>query len=93
MKWADSNQIGPEETEINRSFMTWEEISRRLPGSCRRWALMITKGGSAANGVVIATNDSVEDMKRAENLERIRTVQKVLELDTLPKWYKIRLGV
>jgi hypothetical protein len=54
---------------------------------------MITEDGSAANGVVIATNDSVEDMKRAENFKRIKTVQKVLQLDTLSKWYKIRLCV
>jgi hypothetical protein len=83
----------PEETKNNRIFLTWEEISRSLPGSCRRWAFMITEDGSIENGVVIATNDSMEDMKRAENLKRIRTVQKVLELDTLPKWYKIRLCV
>jgi len=45
------------------------------------------------NCVVLATNGSLEEMKRAEDLEMIRVVQKVLQVDTPPMWYKVAMCV
>jgi hypothetical protein len=55
------------------------------------WALVNTDAGSVAHCVVVVTNDSPEDMKKAEDLEMIRAVQKVVNVHTSPnlKWYKM----
>jgi hypothetical protein len=93
IKWADSKHIAPDKTSNNRRHLTWRAICKKLPGSCRRWATVTLENGSIANCVVLATNDSLEEVKRAENLEIIRAVQKVLQVDTPPKWYKVAMCV
>lgn len=89
LKWADDNQIAPDKTKNNRCHLTWRAIFGRLPQNCRRWVLVTTEAGSLANCVVIATNDTPEDMKRAEDLETIRTVQTIMGVYMAPKWYKM----
>ena len=88
IKWADDNQIAPDTTWNNRRHLAWRGICQSLPQDCRRWALVNTDAGALAHCVVVATNDSPEDMKRAEDLEMVRTVQKVVSVYTPPKWYK-----
>ena len=68
---ADSNQIAPEKTRNNRRHLTWRAICRKP-----RWAVVTIEAGSITNCVIVATNDSLEDMKRSDALETIRTVQK-----------------
>jgi len=41
-----------------------------------------------ASCIVIATNDTAKDLKRVRDLEMIRTVQKILDRLTAPKWYR-----
>ena len=89
LKWADDNQLAPEKTEINRTYLTWEAIFRKLPGDCRRWARVKCEDDSIGHGVVIATNETREDMTRAKDMEMIMAVQKVVNVDTPPKWYKL----
>ncbi len=93
IKWADSNQIAPDVTRNNRRHLTWRAICKKLPRSCRRWATVTIEAGPMTNCVVLATNGSLEEMKRAEDLEMIRVVQKVLQVDTPPMWYKVAMCV
>jgi len=87
MKWANDNQIAPDKTNNNRRHLTWQAICRRLPEDCRRWAVVPTEAGSLAHCVVVATNETPEDLNRAEDLEMIGNVQKVVNVHTPPKWY------
>lgn len=89
MKWADDNQIAPEKTDINRTYLTWKAIFRKLPEDCRRWARVRCEDGSVGHGVIIATNETLEDMKRAKDIEMIKAVQKVVDVNTPLKWYKL----
>ncbi|KIL57162.1 hypothetical protein M378DRAFT_172072 [Amanita muscaria Koide BX008] len=87
VRWANNNQIAPNKTENNRCFLTWQAICRRLPEDCRRWALVTTEEGTLAHCVVIATNDTRKDRKRAKDAETIKAVQDVMDVHTAPKWY------
>jgi hypothetical protein len=87
-KWADDHQIDREETEVNRRQLTWQAICRRLPPDCRRKTPVHTDSGALASCIVIATNGTPEDLERAEDLKIIRTVQKILDARTPPKWYR-----
>jgi hypothetical protein len=87
-RWADDHQIDPDETEVNRRRLTWQAMCQKLPPDCRRISLVHTDSGALARCIVVATNGTSEDLKRAEDVEMINTVQKVLDASgTPPKWY------
>lgn len=91
IKWADNKHIAPDKTSNNRRHLTWRAICKKLPESCRPWATVTLENGSIANCVVLAANDSMEEVKRADNLGVIRAVQKVVQVS--PKWYKVAMCV
>jgi len=62
-------------------------ILRRLPPDCRRIAIVPTSGGGEALSVVVATNKTVEELARAQDLEMIQNVQRVMAASKAPAWY------
>lgn len=87
LKWADNNQFAPEKDDHNRCYLTWGAIAQRLPEDCRQWALVTTKDGATQNCIVIASNGMPDDMERANDLEKIKAVQEVVDVRTPLKWY------
>jgi hypothetical protein len=85
-KWADDHGIKAHGNHINRRAVTLRAICRRLPPDCRRWSAVHT-AGTLLTCVVVATNDTQDELNRAQDLEMIHAVQKVLDRDTPPKWY------
>jgi hypothetical protein len=88
IKWADDHKIGLSEKMFQRRQDTWRAIAQRLPIECRNLALVIARTGTVSC-IVIATNESPEKLKRAEDLDMIRTVQGVLHYLLPPKWYRV----
>jgi hypothetical protein len=85
IKWADDHKIGLGEKMFQD---TWRAIAQRLPRECRNLALVVARTGTVSC-VVIATNETPEKLKRAEDLDMIRVVQGVLHYLLPPKWYRI----
>jgi hypothetical protein len=90
-KWADDHKIGLDKKIVQRRQDTWRAIAKRLPRECRNVALVVTRAG-AVSCIVIATNENPEKLKRAEDLDMIRTVQGILHVRVPPKWYRISRG-
>ena len=88
MKWADDHKVGLCKKMVQRRQETWRAIAQRLPNECRKVALVVTRTG-AVSCIVIATNETPEKLKRAEDLDMVRTVQGVLHYRLPPKWYRI----
>ncbi|KAF8231248.1 hypothetical protein L208DRAFT_1399248 [Tricholoma matsutake] len=88
LKWADDNQLAPEKTDHNRTYLAWKAIFRILPEDCRRHALVNIERGAILNSIVVATNETPEDLERANDKEIIKAVQKAVGVYTPPKWYK-----
>jgi len=88
MNWADDHKVGLGESVLQRRQETWQAIAQRLPRECRKVALVVTRTG-AVSCIVIATNENPEKLKRAEDLDMIRTVQGALHIRVPPKWYRI----
>ncbi|KIM79915.1 hypothetical protein PILCRDRAFT_548438 [Piloderma croceum F 1598] len=87
LKWAEDNQVGVGRKPHMRRELALPAILRRLPPDCRRIAIVPLGGGAAAVSVVVATNKTVEDMARAEDLEMIQNVQRVMAANQPPAWY------
>lgn len=62
-------------------------ILRRLPPDCRRIAIVSLGGSATAVPVVVATNKTVEDLARAEDLEMIQNIRWVMGAGQPPAWY------
>jgi len=88
MKWADDHKIGLDKKVVQRRQETWQVIAQRLPHECRYVAIVVARTG-AVSCIVIATNETPEKLKRAEDLDMIRTVQGVFHYRAPPKWYGI----
>jgi hypothetical protein len=88
IKWADDHKIGLGNKLFQRRQDTWRAIAQRLPRECRNLALVVARTG-AVSCIVVATNGTPEKLKRAEDLDMIRTVQGVLHYLAPPKWYRI----
>ena len=63
-------------------------ILSRLPPDCRRIAIVLLDNGAACCSVVVAMNKTTEDLARAEDLEMIQTVQRVMGVMEPPAWYR-----
>jgi hypothetical protein len=88
MKWADNHKVGLGKNVLQRRQETWQAIAQRLPRECRKVAIVVARTG-AVSCIVIATNENPEKLKRAEDLDMIKTVQGVLHYRIPPKWYSI----
>ena len=87
LKWAEDNQIGVGRKPHMRRKLVLPAILRRLPPDCRRIAAVPLGGGAAAFSVVVATNKTAEDLARAEDLEMIQNVQRVMRASQPPAWF------
>jgi hypothetical protein len=87
LKWAEDNQVGVGRKPHMRRKLALPAILSRLPPDCRRIAAVPLGGGAAAFSVVVATNKTVEDLARAEDLEMIQNVQQVIGASRPPAWY------
>ena len=87
LKWAEDNQVGIGRKPHMRRELALPAILRRLPPDCRRIAIVPLGGGAAAVSIVVATNKTVEDLARAEDLEMIQNVQRVMGASQPPAWY------
>jgi hypothetical protein len=87
LKWAEDNQVGVGRKPHMRRELALPTILRRLPPDCRRIAVVPLGGGAAALSVVVATNKTAEDLARAEDLEMIQNVQRVMGTNQPPAWY------
>jgi len=87
LKWAEDNQVGVGMKPHMRRKLVLPAILRLLPPDCRRIAAVPLGGGAAAFSVVVATNKTTEDLARAEDLEMIQNVQRVMGSTQPPAWY------
>jgi hypothetical protein len=88
LKWAEEHQIGVGRTPHMRRQLALPAILRRLPLDCRRIAIVLLDTGALCYSVVVATNKTAEDLARAEDLEMIQTVQRVMGATEPPAWYR-----
>jgi hypothetical protein len=88
LKWAEDNQVGVGRKPHMRCELALPTILRRLPPDCCRVAVVpIGSGGATALSVVVAMNKTAEDLARAEDLEMIQNVQRVMGTNNPPAWY------
>jgi len=87
LKWAEDNQVGVGRKPHVRRELVLPTILSRLPPHCRRIALVPLSNGGAALSVVVATNETAEDLARADDLETMQHVQRVMGTSQPPAWY------
>jgi hypothetical protein len=87
LKWTEDNQVGVGRKPHMRRKLALPAILCRLPADCRRCAVVSLDGGAVAFSVVVATNKTTEDLARAEDLEMIQNVQRVMGVSNPPAWY------
>ena len=63
-----------------------QAIVHRLAQDCQSKLVLVKGVRNAVCAIVVASNKSPEELQKAENLERIRTVQRVLGARELPIW-------
>ena len=78
LKWAEDNQIGVGKELYIRRDLVLRAIVSRLSPDCRRIAAVSLDDDVGCYSIVVATNKTVEDLKRAKDLEMIQSVQRVL---------------
>ena len=89
LKWAEDNQIGIGRKPHVRRELVLPEILSRLTPDCRRIAVVLLRNGAASFSIVVATNKTVEDLERANDVKMIQSVQRVLGTVEPPEWYHI----
>ncbi|RDB21979.1 hypothetical protein Hypma_011007 [Hypsizygus marmoreus] len=89
-QWCVDHGIGLEEddTYLDRVNMCWKHLPRALPPDCRRTATIdLGPNFGLASCIVVATNKTLEDLGRAEDIEMIRRVQAIIGATKPPAWY------
>ena len=90
LKWALDNQVGLGRELHVRRDLALPAMLKSLTPDCRRVAVVPLGNGADCFSIVVATNRTVEDLERAKDLEMIQSVQRVLGITELPKWYRPR---
>jgi hypothetical protein len=70
LKWAEDNQVSVGRKPHMRRKLVLPAILCRLPHDCRRIAAVPLGGGAAAFSVVVATNNTAEDLEMIQNVQR-----------------------
>ena len=92
-KWADKHQIKREQSNFNRRLVTLRVMAGRLPANWRRKAIVHDpRTGSLSSCIVIASNETPEELEMAQDMERICMFQKAVETTALPRWYRADLS-
>jgi hypothetical protein len=87
MEWANNHDIPPSEWTLRRRELALDAIFKKLPLDCRKKEYVPTEFGQFTTSIVVATNLTPEDLKKGEDVKLIQTFQRVLNTDTLPKWF------
>jgi hypothetical protein len=90
LKWSEDNQIGIGRKPHVRRYLAMPAILSRLSPDCRRLAVVKLANGAGCYSIVVATNRTTEDLERANDLEMIQSVQRVLGRTEPPAWYRPR---
>ncbi|KAF8154980.1 hypothetical protein B0H34DRAFT_547773 [Crassisporium funariophilum] len=86
-EWADAHNFATDVEVFNRRLMTVREIIRRLPPACKIGLIPFEgERNITSTGVIVTTNATPEELKLAQNLDYIKTVQKILKTDQHPYW-------
>lgn len=88
LKWVENNQLGVGKRPHTRRLLALPAILHRLTADCRRLAVVVLDTDAPCYSVVVATNKTLEDLARAEDLEMIQSVQRVLATTEPPAWYR-----
>ena len=87
-KWAGDHQVDEELSGLAKRTIAWKAISRRLPSRCSsKSAFVCDEDGELSCCVVLVSNLKATEMAMAQDMELIRSVQKLLGVNEPPKWY------
>jgi hypothetical protein len=93
-KWAEDNQIGIGKNALYKRDHAWSAIISRLSPRYCQYARVPVEGPhirgiepGCCHAIVVASNSSVKELKRAEDIETIRSVQRFLGATEPPQWY------
>ena len=87
-QWAEDHQIEPQYSTSQRRMLARKAMYQRLPPKFRHMSLVYRDPVTMASCIVIASNRTAEDLKKAEDLETINVVRRALDFPGPPQWYR-----
>jgi hypothetical protein len=75
VQWVDNNQLGVGKKIHVKRQLALPAIMDRLTADCRRAAVVLHDNGATYFSIVVASNKTVVDLARTDDLEMIQSVQ------------------
>ncbi|KAF8808153.1 hypothetical protein BYT27DRAFT_7190271, partial [Phlegmacium glaucopus] len=86
-KWADDNQVAIDKRPHTKRDIAWKVLFGKLRHLRCKASIVPVRGVGVCRAVVVAHNQTPEDLKMGEDLEMIRAVQNILGTTKAPIWY------